>query len=145
MYPHKDLYGVLQHYRIQARKAQFDDNGNLIIGSGFHLNRPDAHIIIEEVGLAYEAVRAGLQTLDRAQINVLFEADLRRALAYAHAHVANFNNLMPLQQFVAVDLILEMGPDRFDAFTQTIARANAGEWAVGSFSAEAVHWYDRED
>jgi len=137
-----DYFRALQRYRARAYKRRLDDKGNHIVGSGFDLDRSDARAAIEALGLIYEAVRAGCQELDDAQIDALFEADLRTALEYACLHVAGFNDMTPAQQRVVVDLILDMGPTRFDAFTRTIAMANAGEWTTGFTPTGAAPWYD---
>jgi hypothetical protein len=137
-----DYFRALQRYRVRTHRRRLDDKGDPIGGSGFNLDRPDAPEMIEALGLMYEAVRAGLQALDDAQIDALFEADLSTALEYAYLHIAGFNDMTPAQQLVVVDVMLDMGPTRFESLMRAIAMANAGEWTTGFTPTEAATWYD---
>jgi hypothetical protein len=142
MAAHMDYFRTLQRYRARSHRRRLDDNGYPIVGSGFNLDRPEARMAIEALGLIYEAVRTGLQMLDDAQIDALFEADLGMALEYASLHIAGFNDMTPAQQLVVVDIMLDMGPTRFESLMRAIAMANAGELTTGFTPTEAATWYD---
>lgn len=113
------------------------------VGIGFNLLRPDARAKLQALGLSYDAVLAGRQSLTDGQIDTLFSQDLDAAIGHAQDKLNGFDGLTTARQFVVVDMIFNLGAAGFDGFKNTIDAINAGDWDDAAKEMKASAWYDQ--
>ena len=70
------------------------------------------------LGVTYEAVRNGTQSLTDAQIENLFELCLSEAVAYSRQKIPGFDNMNFAQQFVVVEALFTLVRKEFDEFEE---------------------------
>ena len=108
-----------------------------MIGMGFNLGRPDARIRLEAVGLDFDALLAGEQSMSERQMNQLFDEQLGEALERARTRLPNFDQLPAHEQDGVLEMIMWVGPSLFDAVLAEGLRRSPRS------SAEPSEWFDR--
>jgi hypothetical protein len=107
------------------------------IGLGFNLGRPDARIRIEALGLDFDALLAGEQSMSERQMNRLFDEELGEALERARTRLPDFNELLAHEQDGVLEMIMWVGPSHFDAVLAEVQRR------APRSPGEPSEWYDR--
>jgi GH24 family phage-related lysozyme (muramidase) len=120
-----------------------DTAGHPTVGVGFNLDRSDAAAKIEALGLDYDKVRSGEQSLTDAQVNTLFQGDLDTAVSGAQGLISNFDDLNDARQTVVVDMVFNLGATQFSQFTNTIGAIEDGDWDRAADEMQDSNWYDQ--
>jgi GH24 family phage-related lysozyme (muramidase) len=115
-------------------------SGHPTVGVGFNLDRPDAREQIEAMGLDYDQVRNGTQHLDANQVDTLLDKTIDEAIAGARDNVSNFDTLPEQKQTALVDMVFNMGPERFGGFQDLIDAVEAEDWAKAASAMEDSQW-----
>lgn len=141
-----DLDAIKQH--IEARegrepKVYPDSAGHPTIGVGFNLDRSDAQEKIEALGLDYDKVRDGTQTLTDEQIDTLFNADVNQAVSDARGLVSNFDDIPDDKQTVVTDMVFNMGASTFGTFTNTIDAIENEDWDRAADEMQDSDWFNQ--
>jgi lysozyme len=118
-----------------------DSLGIPTVGIGFNLNRSDARAHIEALGLNYNQVRNGTQSLTSVQILTLFRADLQTAQNNARTLVPNYDTLPPTVQRVVADMTFNLGASRFGQFVELRRALAARDFAQAAHEMENSRWY----
>ncbi|MGH9343650.1 MAG: glycoside hydrolase family protein [Terriglobia bacterium] len=118
-----------------------DTMGHPTIGIGFNLDRPDALQKIAALGLDYAKVRAGQQSLTMDQANQLFAGDVNTAVSAARIILPAFDSLPGAAQMVIADMIFNLGPRGFAAFTRTIGAFETQNWGMAAVEMTQSTWY----
>ncbi|HEV2418290.1 MAG TPA: glycoside hydrolase family protein [Terriglobia bacterium] len=124
-----------------ALTAYTDTMGHPTVGIGFNLDRPDAPQKITAMGLNYQQVRAGQQSLTLDQINQLFAADVNTAIASAASIVPGFDALPDAAQMVITDMIFNLGPRGFAGFARAISAFENKNWEMAALEMTQSAWY----
>ena len=98
---------------------------------------------IKALGLDYSAVREGQVTLNDAQIDQLFDADVDRAIADASRIVSNFKTISENKQKVVVDMVFNLGAAGFSGFHNTIKAIENENWQTAAQEMRNSRWYDQ--
>src|SRR5579863_5007695 len=96
-----------------ATTAYLDSKGHPTIGIGFNLDRFGAAQAIAALGLDYNQVRAGQQSLTTDQIDQLFKQDVNTAVENARQKLPNFDALPDPAQMVVIDMVFNLGVQGF--------------------------------
>ncbi len=121
-----------------------DSLGIPTIGVGFNLRRSDAPAKIAALGLSYNDVLTGKQSLTDDQINLLLDADITSAMEKtAKKLFPGFDTIDPARQVILVDLAFNMGPSRLAGFKNTIAAINSGNWETAANELKDSIWYSQ--
>jgi GH24 family phage-related lysozyme (muramidase) len=141
-----DLDAIKQHIEAaEGRSATVynDSAGHPTIGVGFNLDRAGAQQQIEALGLNYNEVRSGQQSLTNAQIDTLFNTDVNQAIADARSLVSNFDTIPDDKQVVVTDMVFNMGKATFSQFTNTIDAIEHEDWDRAADEMQDSAWYEQ--
>lgn len=85
--------------------------GNRTIGVGFNLERPGASETIEALGINFEKVYQGRQSLNEEQIRKLLSEDVKTARKFARAYLGNetFEGIDPAAQDIVTNMAYNIG------------------------------------
>ena len=131
----------IEPWEGRRNRVYVDSKGNRTIGVGFNLERPDARAKIEALGLNFDDVLSGRQTLTDAQINTLFRADVENCTRDAKRLVGNFDSLPKQAQTIVVDMIFNMGSGNFANFKKTINALEQSDFARAADEMQNSQWY----
>ncbi len=120
-----------------------DTEGNATIGVGFNLTREDARERIEALGLDYDQVLSGQQTLSDEQIDQLLQHDAEQAMASARDLVQNFDNLPEDAQTIVIDMVFNLGREGFAGFTNTIDALENNDFTRAAAEMRDSRWFDQ--
>jgi GH24 family phage-related lysozyme (muramidase) len=120
-----------------------DSAGHPTIGVGFNLDRADAPQKIAALGLDYSDVREGRVTLNDAQIEQLFDADVDQAIADSRRIVSNFDTIPESKQKVVVDMVFNLGAAGFAGFHNTIQAIENEDWQTAAQEMQNSCWYSQ--
>lgn len=141
-----DIDAIKEHIQAaEGRRSSVytDSRGHPTIGVGFNLDRSDAQAKIAALGLNYDQVRSGQQSLSNAQIDSLFNDDVNNAVSDARNLVSNFDDIPHDKQTVVTDMVFNMGAAKFAGFKDTIAAIEDEDWQAASAGMEDSNWYDQ--
>ena len=131
----------IAHWEGRRNQTYIDSMGHPTVGVGFNLDANGAQAAIEALGLNYDQVRAGTQTLTDDQIDTLLQQSVERAANDAPKAVSTFNNVPSDKQIVIVDMIFNLGLAGFSKFAQTIKAINAQDWLTASQQMQQSVWF----
>lgn len=117
-----------QEYEGWREKSYNDTKGIKTIGFGTNLDRPEMKKRIEELGLNYNAVRNGTQSITKEQGEKLFQYDMDKAVEKAPSIVKTYDEQPPIVKQAIHDLIYNMGPTVFSTFKNTISKLNQKDY-----------------
>ena len=137
----RTLIHVLARNEDRRNKCYLDSEGIPTVGIGFNLERADAPAKIAALGLDYDDVVAGRQTLSDAQIDRLLADDLVTAIGDARDLIADFDSLAAARQIVLVDMAFNLGKPRLANFRKMIAAIDAGDWDEAAAQMMDSRWY----
>lgn len=126
------LRDYLAKHEGREDRVYIDTEGHPTIGIGFNLDRPDARRTLTALGLDFEQVRAGRQTLTGSQIDRLFERTIAEAVNGAKRQVKDFDSLPREVKTVVVDMVYQMGETGFRQWQQTRAAINRADYALAA-------------
>lgn len=132
----------ISRWEGRRNKTYIDTQGHPTVGVGFNLDAAGASAAIAALGLNYNQVRSGQQSLTDAQIDTLLDGSLTTAVQGAQGSVVNFNTqLSNDRQIVVVDMVFNLGAPKFSQFVLTIQAINNQDWATASQQMQQSAWY----
>jgi GH24 family phage-related lysozyme (muramidase) len=131
---------LIANHEGSVPHVYMDTEKHPTIGIGFNLDRPDARQRIESLGLDYDSVRNGQQTLTGEQINALFDGDLTQAVASARELVGSFDQLAADAQVVLIDMVFNMGRVGVSRFQKMLTALEAGDYEGAAREMQDSHW-----
>ena len=137
----RTLIHVLARNEDRRNRTYLDSEGIPTVGIGFNLERADAPVKVAALGLNYDDVVAGRQTLSDAQIDRLLADDLVTAIGDARDLLADFDSLITARQIVLVDMAFNLGKPRLANFRKMIAAINARDWDEAAAQMMDSRWY----
>lgn len=118
-----------------------DSMGHPTVGIGFNLDRSDAPVRIEGLGLDYHLVRSGTQKLQERHIQQLFEQDLRQAILDARGLVHDFDQLPEVKRRVVVNMVFNLGANGFSKFRKLIEALEARDFVRAVAEMKNSVWF----
>lgn len=115
--------------------------GNPTIGVGLNLNTGAARVAITGIGLDFESVLSGAQSLTADQIDRLLSICIGTATQAAHVLIPIFNALPDNKQLVLTDLAFNMGQATLGEFKTMLACIRNQEWAPAAEALQASAWF----
>jgi len=109
---------MIEKHEGKRNKVYPDTEGIPTIGIGFNLNRYDARNKLKSLGLNYDSVRNGNQSLTDQQIYHLFKEDLNEAIGAAQSFLPNFNEHPAKVQGVVINMAFNLGANRLASFVK---------------------------
>jgi len=131
---------VVTNHEGRRKTVYLDQFGHPTIGIGFNLDRPDARSRIEALGLDYDAVRDGTQSLTDAQIDQLFAGDFNASVIGARSLVPNFDSLTSNAQIVLVDMVFNMGVGGVAGFTAMLGALAKNDYQAAVKGMQNSKW-----
>jgi GH24 family phage-related lysozyme (muramidase) len=131
----------IERWEGRRKHVYTDTEGHPTIGIGFNLDRPSAREEIEALGLDYERVRAGTQDLTDEQVDQLFERTVEEAITGAKQSVSNFEELPDDKQMVIVDMVFNLGANKFSKFVKTIGAIEGQDWESAADEMRESNWF----
>jgi lysozyme len=113
---YNEVAKMIERHEGKRNEVYLDTKGIPTIGIGFNLNRNDAKNKIESLGLNYNNVRNGSQSLTDQQIYSLFKDTLNEAINTAQSFVPNFNEHPANVQGVIINMAFNLGPNKLAGF-----------------------------
>jgi len=111
------------------------------IGYGTNLQTRRAREGIESLGLNYQTILDGKQTISEQQASKLFYEDLEDAIATSIEIFPNYSE-MPLNvRLVIPDMIYNLGETRFRKFKKAIAAISSGDYETAADEMVDSKWY----
>jgi len=95
----------IEHWEGRRNQTYDDTAGHPTVGVGFNLDASGAQGAIEALGLDYDQVRSGQQTLTDDQIDALLGQTVNAAIGGSRTAVSNFDALPDDKQIVVVDMV----------------------------------------
>jgi lysozyme len=118
----------------------WDTAGKMSIGKGFNLDAPGAADRCARVGLDYEALRNGA-AITEEQADLLMDEGITVAQDAALVTVVGFMDLPENVQLVVIDMLFNMGRDKFLKFHKMIDALEAHDWRRMVSEMRASLWY----
>ena len=88
-----------------------------------------------------DGLKAG-QTVSREKCDTLFEGDIERAIAQSQqAFPASWSNMPREVKHVVVDMMFNLGPNRFSLFVKLNQALTTGKWEQAANEMENSDWY----
>lgn len=129
---------ILRYERPSGTPSWPENSGaHPTIGLGFNLDRSDARMRIEALGLDFDSLLAGQQSMSERQMHRLFDEELEEALERARTRLLDFDELPAHEQDGVLEMIMWLGPSHFDAVLAEVARRSPRS------PGEPSEWYDR--
>lgn len=122
-------------------KVYKDSEGIPTIGVGYNLKRAGAKKQIEDLGLNYEKIVSGDQTLSDTQIDKLLDGDMDDAIKSCKAVFPKFGDLSEVRQRVLADMMFNLGKTRFEGFKKMVAAVKDGKFANAADEMKDSKWY----
>lgn len=135
------LVKQLETHEGRKAKVYMDTAGNPTIGVGFNLNKVDAKMRIERLGLDFAKIKTGKQELTEAQINKLLGEDIDTAVTDCQALFPKFADLSDVRQRVLADMMFNLGRTKFEEFKKMIENIKAEKFAAAADEMKASKWY----
>jgi GH24 family phage-related lysozyme (muramidase) len=118
-----------------------DTRGKLTIGYGFNLDAPGAEERCAAVGVDYAAVSFAGQGITQAQALALLDEGITTAQDAAIITLAGFMDMPDVVQLVIIDMLFNLGREKFQEFPRLIAAAEAHEWQRMVNEMRASLWF----
>lgn len=115
--------------------------GHPTVGVGFNLDATGAQAAIEALGLDYDQVRSGGQTLTDDQIDTLLDQTVNGAIQGSRQVVPSFDSLPDDKQVVIVDMVFNLGAHGFSQFVHAIQAVNNQDWATAAQQMQQSAWF----
>jgi len=112
----KDVAKMIERHEGKRNKVYLDSFGIPTIGIGFNLNRDDARERLSSVGLDYNQIRNGSQSLTDEQVYHFFKEDLNEAIQTAQSFLPNFYEHPAKIQEVIINMAFNLGPNKLAEF-----------------------------
>jgi lysozyme len=124
------------------RNSVYRDTKNKpTIGIGFNLTRQDAHSRLEKVGAQYDLVIAGKQKLTDEQIRILFERDVKDAVASAKRCIRNYDAQPEEVKSIVIDMVFNLGEEGFRKFVNTRKHIEGRNYTLAAEEMKRSLWY----
>jgi len=111
------------------------------IGIGYNLNKPSAKSDLKELGLNYKKVRSGKRRLSDAQVNILFELDVARAVRDGRSFLPNFSEQPTLVQTIVTDMAFNLGLTRLSKFQKLQKALTEKDYQTAAKEMKNSAWY----
>jgi GH24 family phage-related lysozyme (muramidase) len=105
-----------------------DTKGKLTIGYGFNLDAPGAAERCAAAGVDYNAVCFGGHGITQAQAQALLDEGITVATDAALCTVVGFLDMPEVVQLVVIDMLFNMGRNKFQTFHRMILALEARDW-----------------
>jgi GH24 family phage-related lysozyme (muramidase) len=130
---------------ILSLKAYLDPSKkNMAIGAGFNLDRPQAKQLIKDMGLDYDKIRRGEESLkDDKQAKKLFDYDAKLAQNIAKRFVNNYEQLPAKMKLVLVDMAYNMGENRLFGFKDFKKAIESNDFQQAALEMKDSNWYSQ--
>lgn len=120
-----------------------DTMGNMTVGVGFNLERPDARQLISQVGANYDEVLAQRQSLTDQQIDRLFDITLNEAFQSAQQFIPDLGSHPEMVQRVIVDMAFNLGAPTLQTFNRLRADIKARNYRSAAQDMRMSRWYQQ--
>ncbi|WP_224249610.1 N-acetylmuramoyl-L-alanine amidase [Hyalangium gracile] len=120
-----------------------DTKGHPTVGIGFNLDREGAQQSLKALGVDYAAVKAGRTKLTDAQIDALFEADVKGVVETARTLLGQktYDALNDARKIVVLDMIFNLGATGFGKFKKLIQALQRTDYQAAALEMEDSLWY----
>jgi len=117
-----------------------DTAGHKTIGVGFNLDRKDARRRIAMLGLDYDQVRSGEDSLSDEEIDTLLTMDVGTAMLDAFVLVPGFDELLPARRVVLTDMAFNLGRHKLGLFKGMLKAVGDKHWVKASLEMKKSRW-----
>lgn len=128
---------IHEGYRASVYK---DTLGIPTIGIGLNLTRPDARKILTQVGVDYDEILSGKQSLSDNQIKEIFKITLNIAYKDAKQWIPKFDSLPKNIKLGILDMSFNLGLPRLSKFVKTREHIVNGEYAKAAQELQKSKW-----
>jgi lysozyme len=118
-----------------------DTVGRLTIGIGFNLDAPGAAERCEAAGVDFTAVCFVGHGITQAQAQALLDEGITTAQDAAIITLAGFMDMPDNVQLVVIDMLFNLGRQKFQEFHGLIAALEAHDWRRAVNEMRASLWY----
>ena len=99
-----------------------------LVGWGFQLDRDDAKKKIEDLGLDFDKVYSGEQSMTEEQAQTLFDITQKETEADAKKLFSNWEGISDNRKLALMDMIYSVGYGKWSKYKDTIAAVEAEDW-----------------
>lgn len=105
-----------------------DNQGVLTVGYGLNLAQEKAVAELKKVGIDKDELISGKTQLTSDQAEALMNINIEHSLEIARSIFPKFNSFGAGRQHAVIDMIYNLGEDRFKKFDNTINFIRRGKW-----------------
>lgn len=127
----------------EESKVYYDSLGIPTIGIGFNLERNDARIIIEDLGVSYDQLLRNEAELSPEQIQFLFNRTIESSIQTAKKLFFEFDKILPARQIILIDLVFNLGETKLNGFRKMIYAVNKKDWSCAAFELQDSKWFSQ--
>jgi len=139
---YSELYEMIARHEGIEKRAYLDSRGILTIGAGFNLEKQGARKRIESLGLNYESVCDGRQTLSNEQVYSLMREDVETAINDAQYYLGDsWIGLNPKAQKILIDMAYNLGRKRLCEFKNLRQALISRDYVSASQEMKDSNWY----
>jgi len=131
----------IEHWEGRRNTVYTDTTGHKTIGVGFNLERSDAQEIINGIGLDFQSIYSGQQSLNDQQIDTLLAIDASNAEKAAMSVFPSFNNQPDEVKQILVDLTYNLGTRGIYGFPKFRAAIQNQDYATAAAELVDSKWY----
>ncbi|MCC6877778.1 MAG: hypothetical protein IT378_25940 [Sandaracinaceae bacterium] len=137
-----DLFSMIALHEGVRTKVYKDSVGKKTIGIGLNLERDPAALkkTFADMGLDYQQVLDGKQTLTLDQVRTLTQADILEHTERARRQIPNFDSLSPERQNAIVDLVYNAG----SVYKSVAKLINKGQFSEAADRLYDVSWKNKK-
>jgi len=136
-----DIYNRVKEHEGKQDTIYKDSKGNLTIGIGFNLNRPDANARLKNVGADPKLIRSGKAKLTEQQIDTLYKEDLNKAKNSAKKLVSKTWSELPKGvQGVLTEMAFNLGEGGLAEFKNTLSYIEDKRFKLAAQSMLKSKW-----
>lgn len=141
MFRDSRLRKLIERHEGRRTKVYHDFLSYPTIGVGFNLLRPDAAKIFSDLGIDYLDVMAGKRELTDSEVDAILDVCLKQSIEDAKDIIENFDKLDDVRKMCVIDLVFNLGKNKFSQFIGTIEHIIQGKFDIASLHLSRTLWF----
>jgi len=135
------LYDEVAQFEGVKETVYRDVNGIPHIGVGFNLTRDDARRRLKSLGLSYDDVLSGKQSMSQSAIRRLLQCTLEDASRDCHDIFSSFDELDDVRKRALINMAFNLGRPRLRKFVKMIEAVEARDFQRAADEMINSKWY----
>jgi len=139
----EEISAQIAEHEGYSKNVYLDTTGNPTVAYGFNLNRPDANKILADLGLDWNEVRHGRQSVTPEQGNKLLELMTMEAISIAFNFIPDLDIHPQEVQKVVIDMAYNMGGPTLYQFKKMQTAIMKKDYQTAANEMIDSKWYNQ--